>query len=56
MSWRSKWPLIAVKDKSEMWTPEASNIAKKCASAEISVRSGEAPTPDQINEALEKAA
>lgn len=50
------WPRIAIKDKSEIWSPEANNIISKCASAEISVRSGDSPTLAQISEAIEKAA
>ncbi len=51
-----KWRRVAIKDKAELWTPEANNIIRKCASAEISVRSGETPSLSEIEDALKRAA
>jgi hypothetical protein len=51
-----KWRRVAIKDKAELWTPEANNIIRKCANAEISVRSGENPTFSDIEDALRRAA
>jgi hypothetical protein len=52
----AKWRRIAIKDKAELWTPEANNIIRKCANAEISIRSGEMPSLIDIQEALNRAA
>jgi hypothetical protein len=43
-----KWPLVAVEDKSDIWSPEASFV--------IPIRTGERVTFDQINEALQTVA
>ncbi len=51
-----KWRRVAIKDKSELWTPEANNIIRKCANAEIAIRSGETPSLADIEEALKRAA
>jgi hypothetical protein len=51
-----KWPRVAVKDKADLWSPEANKIVKSCASAVISINSGEVPTFDQISQALGTAA
>ena len=50
-----KWRRIAIKDKAELWTPEANNIIRRCANSEIAFRSGDVPTLDQIDEALKAA-
>jgi hypothetical protein len=52
----AQWRRIAIKDKAELWTPEANNIIRQCANGEISIRSGDMPSLADIEDALRRAA